>query len=82
MVDHVCVSEELADGVVHDSAPLDVVSIHRGGFQGTQNTEPCVCVFEGADDELIDAAPSFHVVEQSRQFLLLGCKCVCHVFTC
>lgn len=31
----VCVSEELADGVVHDAAPIDVVGVHRRVLQGT-----------------------------------------------
>jgi len=78
----VCVSEELADGVVHDAAPIDVVGVHRRVLQGTQDVETCVCVLEGADDEVIDGVPSDEAVELLLSIHLLECTCVCHVFVC
>ena len=74
-----CVSEPLADGVVHDAAPLDVVSVHGGSVEGCQHTSPCLCVLEDADHEGVDSLPALHVVEQSRKLLLSWCECVCHV---
>jgi hypothetical protein len=73
------VSEELADGVVHDAAPIDVVGVHRRVLQGTQDVETCVCVLEGADDEVIDGVPSDEAVELLLSIHLLECTCVCHV---
>jgi len=75
----VCVSEELADVWVHNTTPIDVVSIHRGSVEGCQHTLSCVCVLEGADDELIDGVPSDEAVELLLCIHLLECKCVCHV---
>lgn len=75
----VCVSKELADSEVHDAAPLDVVSVHWSRLQSSQDTEPCVCVLEFADNEIVDSLPRTEVVECVQKLLLERCECVCHV---
>jgi len=75
----VCVSEELADVWVHNTTPIDVVSIHRGSVEGCQHTLSCVCVHEVADNEVVDSLPTLDVVKRSQKPLLERCECICHV---